>query len=87
MLRSTATLSIYGAEMNNLIDTVQKSTQAVAKMQQRVNDAKVNNESIEEIVRLEALVKLHSDNKERLSSLKVADLAQAKFDKQNERIK
>lgn len=73
--------------MNNLIDTVQKSTQAVAKMQQRVNDAKVNNESIEEIVRLEALVKLHSDNKERLSSLKVADLAQAKFDKQNERIK
>ena len=78
---------ITNEEMNNLIDTVQKSTQAVAKMQQRVTDAKSNNEPIEEITRLETLVKLHSDNKERLSKLKVADLAQAKFDKQNERIR
>ena len=78
---------ITNEEMDNLIDAVQKSTQAVAKMQQRVNDAKANNESQEEIARLEALVKLHTDYKQRLSSLKVEDLAQAKFEKQNGGIK
>lgn len=84
-MRKEKTLEeIIDEEMNNLIDAVQKSTQAIAKMQQRVNDAKENNESQEEIARLEALVKLHTDNKQRLSSLKVEDLAQAKFEKQNE---
>ena len=84
--RKKKTLEELTNEQSNwLIAEIAKSDAAIAKMTARVAEAKAKGETAEEIARLEGLVKLHTDNKTRLSGLDVSVLAQERFDKQAER--
>ena len=64
---------------------LEKSIASIEKMTQRLNDAKTTNQPNEEIARLEELVKLHTDNKERISKLDINALATEKFDRESQK--